>query len=86
MIRVAAVEALHTVEERARNGLSIVIAPKVPRLDTTEVGSFKRRPFHRHGREDLIVLIVIRTWRSSPAQLHHDQSGHDVVAFPPIRR
>ncbi|MGH3561829.1 MAG: HAD-IB family hydrolase, partial [Mycobacterium sp.] len=34
----AAVESLHEVEERARKGLSVVIAPEGTRVDTTEVG------------------------------------------------
>ncbi|MCY0610704.1 lysophospholipid acyltransferase family protein, partial [Klebsiella pneumoniae] len=58
---VAAVETLHTVEERARNGLSIVIAPEGTRLDTTEVGSFKKGPFRIAMAAKIpIVPIVIR--------------------------
>ena len=41
----AAVETLHKVEELARKGLSILIAPEGTRLDTTEVGPFKKGPF-----------------------------------------
>ena len=41
----AAVESLHQVEERARQGLSIMIAPEGTRLDTTSVGPFKKGPF-----------------------------------------
>ena len=40
-----AVEGLKKVEELARKGLSILIAPEGTRLDTTEVGPFKKGPF-----------------------------------------
>lgn len=41
---VAAVETLHTVEERARNGLSIVIAPEVPGWIPPKSGHSRRGP------------------------------------------
>ena len=41
----AAIESLHKMEELARKGLSILIAPEGTRLDTTEVGQFKKGPF-----------------------------------------
>ena len=41
----SALETMRTVEERARNGLSIVMAPEGTRLDTTGVGPFKKGPF-----------------------------------------
>lgn len=48
----SAVETLHEVEERAKNGLSIVIAPEGTWLDTTEVGPFKKgRSASRWQRE-----------------------------------
>ena len=40
-----AIEGLQKVEELARKGLSILIAPEGTRLDTTEVGPFKKGPF-----------------------------------------
>ena len=40
-----AIEGLKKVEELARKGLSILIAPEGTRLDTTEVGPFKKGPF-----------------------------------------
>ncbi|EUA18145.1 1-acylglycerol-3-phosphate O-acyltransferases domain protein [Mycobacterium xenopi 3993] len=57
----AAVETLHQVEERAKNGLSIVIAPEGTRVDTTEVGPFKKGPFRIAMAAGIpIVPIVIR--------------------------
>ena len=57
----AAVEALHKVEDLARKGLSIVIAPEGTRLDTTEVGPFKKGPFRIAMAAGIpIVPIVIR--------------------------
>lgn len=41
----AAVDGLHKVEELARNGLSIIIAPEGTRTDTDTVGAFKKGPF-----------------------------------------
>ena len=57
----AAVESLHKMEELARKGLSILIAPEGTRLDTTEVGEFKKGPFRIAMATGIpIVPIVIR--------------------------
>src|SRR6202165_4041463 len=58
----AAVEGLHKVEELARKGLSILIAPEGTRLDTTEVGPFKKGPFRiAMSVGGTVVQSVIRT-------------------------
>ncbi len=47
----SALETMRTVEERARNGLSIVMAPEGTRLDTTGVGPLQKRAIpSRDGR------------------------------------
>lgn len=83
----AAVEELHKVEELARKGLSIVIAPEGTRLDTTEVGPFKKGPFRIAMAAGIpIVAIVIRNAEVIAAR----DSGTfnpgtvDVVVYPPI--
>jgi putative phosphoserine phosphatase / 1-acylglycerol-3-phosphate O-acyltransferase len=56
-----AVAALKPIEELARKGLSIVIAPEGTRLDTTEVGEFKKGAFRMAMAAGIpIVPIVIR--------------------------
>lgn len=56
-----AVEGLKKVEELARKGLSILIAPEGTRLDTTEVGQFKKGPFRIAMSAGIpVVPIVIR--------------------------
>ncbi len=83
----AAVEELHKVEELARKGLSIVIAPEGTRLDTTEVGPFKKGPFRIAMSAGIpIVPIVIRNAEVIAAR---DSSTFnpgtvDVVVYPPI--
>src|ERR1700757_2927290 len=83
----AAVEELKKVEELARKGLSIVIAPEGTRLDTTEVGPFKKGPFRIAMAARIpIVPIVIRNAEVIAAR---DSSTFnpgtvDVVVYPPI--
>ncbi|HZQ32310.1 MAG TPA: HAD-IB family hydrolase, partial [Mycobacterium sp.] len=83
----AAVEELKKVEELARKGLSIVIAPEGTRLDTTEVGPFKKGPFRIAMAAKIpIVPIVIRNAEVIAAR---DSSTFnpgtvDVVVYPPI--
>jgi putative phosphoserine phosphatase / 1-acylglycerol-3-phosphate O-acyltransferase len=84
---VAAVETLHTVEERAKNGLSIVIAPEGTRLDTTEVGPFKKGPFRIAMAAGIpIVPIVIRNAEivASRNSTTINPGTVDVAVFPPI--
>ena len=61
----AAVAALKPIEEAARKGLSILIAPEGTRLDTSTVGPFKKGPFRMAMATGLpIVPIVIRNAES----------------------
>jgi putative phosphoserine phosphatase / 1-acylglycerol-3-phosphate O-acyltransferase len=56
-----AVAALKPIEELARKGLSVMVAPEGTRLDTTEVGRFKMGAFRIAMAADIpIVPIVIR--------------------------
>jgi putative phosphoserine phosphatase / 1-acylglycerol-3-phosphate O-acyltransferase len=82
-----AVEGLKKVEELAKKGLSILIAPEGTRLDTTEVGQFKKGPFRIAMSVGIpIVPIVIRNAEVIAAR---DSSTFnpgtvDVVVYPPI--
>ncbi|MDT5257988.1 MAG: putative phosphoserine phosphatase / 1-acylglycerol-3-phosphate O-acyltransferase [Mycobacterium sp.] len=84
---VAAVETMHTVEDRARKGLSIVIAPEGTRVDTTEVGPFKKGPFRIAMAVGIpIVPIVIRNAEIVAARNSTviNPGTVDVAVFPPI--
>ncbi|MGV0745858.1 HAD-IB family hydrolase [Mycolicibacterium sp. XJ870] len=82
-----AVEGLQKVEDLARKGLSILIAPEGTRLDTTAVGSFKKGPFRIAMAAGIpIVPIVIRNAEVIAAR---DSSTFnpgtvDVAVYPPI--
>ncbi|WP_370486846.1 HAD-IB family hydrolase [Mycobacterium sp. pV006] len=82
-----AVEGLRKVEDLARQGVSILIAPEGTRLDTTEVGPFKKGPFRIAMSVGIpIVPIVIRNAEVIAAR---DSSTFnpgtvDVVVYPPI--
>ncbi len=82
-----AVEGLKKVEELARKGLSILIAPEGTRLDTSEVGQFKKGPFRIAMSAGIpVVPIVIRNAEVIAAR---DSSTFnpglvDVVVYPPI--
>jgi putative phosphoserine phosphatase/1-acylglycerol-3-phosphate O-acyltransferase len=82
-----AVEGLKKVEDLARKGLSILIAPEGTRLDTTEVGEFKKGPFRIAMSVGIpIVPIVIRNAEVIAAR---DSSTFnpgtvDIVVYPPI--
>ncbi len=83
----AAVEGLHKVEELARKGLSILIAPEGTRLDTTEVGQFKKGPFRLAMSAGIpIVPIVIRNAEviASRDSSTFNPGTVDVAVFPPI--
>jgi putative phosphoserine phosphatase / 1-acylglycerol-3-phosphate O-acyltransferase len=83
----AAVTALKGVEEAARKGLSIIIAPEGTRMDTETVGPFKKGAFRIAMATGLpIVPIVIRNsdsvagrnaYRLSPGTV-------DIAVLPPI--
>lgn len=82
-----AIESLHKIEELARKGLSVLIAPEGTRLDTTEVGPFKKGPFRIAMAAGIpIVPIVIRNAEVIAAR---DSSTFnpgtvDVAVYPPI--
>jgi putative phosphoserine phosphatase / 1-acylglycerol-3-phosphate O-acyltransferase len=83
----AAVESLHQVEERARQGLSVMIAPEGTRLDTTSVGPFKKGPFRIAMAAGIpIVPIVIRNAEIIAARNSTTMNPGtvDVAVFPPI--
>jgi putative phosphoserine phosphatase/1-acylglycerol-3-phosphate O-acyltransferase len=85
--KAAAVESLHQVEERARQGLSIMIAPEGTRLDTTSVGPFKKGPFRMAMAVGIpIVPIVIRNAEIIAARNSTTMNPGtvDVAVFPPI--
>ncbi|WP_422746157.1 HAD-IB family hydrolase [Mycobacterium sp. WMMD1722] len=83
----SAIESLHKVEELARKGISILIAPEGTRLDTFEVGPFKKGPFRIAMAAGVpIVPIVIRNAEVVAAR---DSSTFnpgtvDVAVYPPI--
>src|SRR6185437_10368173 len=82
-----AIEGLKKVEELARKGLSILIAPEGTRLDTTEVGPFKKGPFRIAMSAGIpIVPIVIRNAEviSSRDSTTFNPGTVDVVVYPPI--
>ncbi|WP_139830513.1 HAD-IB family hydrolase/lysophospholipid acyltransferase family protein [Mycobacterium paraense] len=84
---VAAVETMHAVEDRARKGLSIVIAPEGTRVDTTEVGPFKKGPFRLAMAAGIpIVPIVIRNAEIVAARNSTvvNPGTVDIAVFPPI--
>jgi putative phosphoserine phosphatase / 1-acylglycerol-3-phosphate O-acyltransferase len=83
----AAVESLHQVEDRARQGLSIMIAPEGTRVDTTSVGPFKKGPFRIAMTAGIpIVPIVIRNAEIIAARNSTTMNPGtvDVAVFPPI--
>ncbi len=83
----AAVESLKKIEELAKKGLSILIAPEGTRLDTTEVGQFKKGPFRIAMSAGIpIVPIVIRNAEviSSRDSTTFNPGTVDVVVYPPI--
>jgi putative phosphoserine phosphatase/1-acylglycerol-3-phosphate O-acyltransferase len=83
----AALETMRTVEDRAKNGLSILMAPEGTRLDTTEVGPFKKGPFRLAMAAGIpIVPIVIRNAEFVAARNSAtiNPGTVDVAVFPPI--
>jgi putative phosphoserine phosphatase / 1-acylglycerol-3-phosphate O-acyltransferase len=83
----AAVEGLRKVEELAGKGLSILIAPEGTRLDTTEVGPFKKGAFRIAMSAGIpIVPIVIRNAEVVAARdaSTFNAGTVDVAVYPPI--
>jgi putative phosphoserine phosphatase / 1-acylglycerol-3-phosphate O-acyltransferase len=83
----AAVESLHQIEELAKKGLSVVIAPEGTRIDTTEVGPFKKGAFRIAMAVGIpIVPIVIRNAEIVAARNSStiNPGKVDVAVFPPI--
>ena len=69
----AAIEALKPIQELARKGISILIAPEGTRIDTTEVGPFKKGAFHMAMAAGIpIVPIVIRDAEMVASSRRHD--------------
>src|SRR6266702_4745634 len=83
----SAVAALKPIEEAARKGLSIVVAPEGTRMDTRSVGPFKKGAFRIAMAAGLpIVPIVIRNSESvagrNSTTLH--PGTVDVAVLPPV--
>ena len=82
-----AVAALKPIEDLARKGISIIIAPEGTRLDTTEVGPFKKGAFRMAMTAQIpVVPIVIRNAEMiggrNATQMN---AGHvDVAVLPPV--
>ncbi len=83
----SAIESLQKIEEHAKKGLSILIAPEGTRLDTSEVGPFKKGPFRIAMSAGIpIVPIVIRNAETIAARDSNTMNPGtvDVVVLPPI--
>ena len=83
----AAVEGLRKIEELARKGISVLIAPEGTRLDTTEVGEFKKGPFRIAMAAGVpLVPIVIRNAEiiAERNSTTFNPGSVDVAVFPPI--
>ncbi|MCV7225370.1 HAD-IB family hydrolase [Mycolicibacterium komossense] len=83
----AAVEGLRKIEELAKKGLSVMIAPEGTRLDTVEVGPFKKGPFRIAMAAGIpIVPVVIRNAEVIAAKdsTSMNPGTVDVAVFPPI--
>jgi putative phosphoserine phosphatase / 1-acylglycerol-3-phosphate O-acyltransferase len=83
----AAIAALKPVEEAARKGLSIIIAPEGTRLDIAGVGPFKKGAFRIAMATGLpVVPIVIRNADSvagrNASTLH--PGTVDIAVLPPV--
>jgi len=83
----SALAALKPLEEAARKGLSIVVAPEGTRLDTTAVGPFKKGAFRIAMATGLpIVPIVIRNADSVAGRNSTtlNPGTVDVAVLPPV--
>ncbi len=85
--RESAVAGLQAIQEVAKKGLSILIAPEGTRLDTNEVGPFKKGAFRMAMAAEIpIVPIVIRNAEMiasrDGASLH--PGTVEIAELPPI--
>jgi putative phosphoserine phosphatase/1-acylglycerol-3-phosphate O-acyltransferase len=83
----AAVEGLRKIEELAKNGISVMIAPEGTRMDTVEVGPFKKGPFRIAMAAGIPVIpVVIRNAEviASKDATAMNPGTVDVAVFPPI--
>jgi putative phosphoserine phosphatase / 1-acylglycerol-3-phosphate O-acyltransferase len=83
----AAVAALEGVEEAARKGLSILVAPEGTRTDTRTVGPFKKGAFRIAMATGLpVVPIVIRNSEEVAGRNSYRLSAGtvDIAVLPPI--
>jgi putative phosphoserine phosphatase/1-acylglycerol-3-phosphate O-acyltransferase len=82
-----AVNAMHEVEKLAAQGLSIIVAPEGTRLDTHEVGPFKKGAFVMAMSAGIpIVPIVIRNADDIAGRdsLTVQRGVIDIAVLPPI--
>jgi putative phosphoserine phosphatase / 1-acylglycerol-3-phosphate O-acyltransferase len=83
----AAIEGLHKVEQLAKNGLSIIIAPEGTRTDTETVGPFKKGPF-RIAMSARIPIVPVIIRNADEIAHRHSAVLHpgivDVAVLPPI--
>lgn len=83
----AAVDALKPIEEMAAKGLSVIVSPEGTRLDTTEVGPFKKGAFRIAMAADIpIVPIVIRNAEQIGGRnaTTMNPGTVDVAVLPPV--
>jgi putative phosphoserine phosphatase/1-acylglycerol-3-phosphate O-acyltransferase len=83
----AAVEGLRKIEELAKKGISVMIAPEGTRMDTVEVGPFKKGPFRIAMAAGVpIIPIVLRNAEviASKDATAMNPGTVDVAVFPPI--
>jgi putative phosphoserine phosphatase/1-acylglycerol-3-phosphate O-acyltransferase len=83
----AAVDALKPLQDLAKKGLSVIVAPEGTRLETTSVGPFKKGAFRIAMAAGLpIVPVVIRNAESiadrDATEMH--PGTVDVTVLPPI--
>lgn len=84
---VSAVEALKPIEEMAAKGLSVLVAPEGTRVDTSEVGPFKKGAFRIAMSAKLpIVPIVIRNAEMIGGRdaMSINPGTVDVAVLPPV--
>lgn len=83
----AAVEALQPIQEMADKGLSVLIAPEGTRLDTREVGPFKKGAFRIAMHAGIpVVPIVLRDAEVLGARdaMTINPGTVDVAVLPPV--